>query len=230
MASKECFHFTKLKYLYSIRNDGLLPKLDINSKAVGDTKPKISFSDSRVGAVGLFLEFNRVYNDYKSGKRIPDSKKIGETEMFNDILKSESLQDFLGEGVYLTFDGTGIENEGGNTGKGGIYDASTCMPIESSKLKVGLIRNNDTKHVSYSMYDYINYLMVNLKQDEILQMPDKMQNNLHSYIKEHEQELSELKNGNYSLKEVDLDTFCKICKSDIDKNINMDKDIDDEVK
>ena len=61
MASRECFHFTKLKYLYSIRNDGLLPKLDINSKAVGDTKPKISFSDSRVGAVGLFLEFNRVY-------------------------------------------------------------------------------------------------------------------------------------------------------------------------
>ena len=74
MASNECFHFTKLKNLYSIRNDGLQPKLDKNSKAIGDIKPKISFSIGKIGAVGLFLEFYRVYSDYKN-----DAKYVGFT-------------------------------------------------------------------------------------------------------------------------------------------------------
>ena len=139
MALNECFHFTKLKNLYSIRNNGLQPKLDKNSKAVGDTKPKISFSIGKIGAVGLFLEFYRVYNDYKNGNRVPDPNKTGELDMYEEIMKSKSLEDFLGNNVYLLFDGSEIENEGGNTGNGGIYDASTRTAIESNKLRIGLM-------------------------------------------------------------------------------------------
>lgn len=219
MASNECYHFTKLKYLYSIRKNGLQPRLDTNSKAVGDTKPKISFSDTKRGAIGLFLEFYGVYNDYKNGNRVPDSNKIGETEMYDDIMNSQSLEDFLGEGVYLLFDGSEIENEGGNTGKGGIYDASTRTPIKASDLRVGLLRNDDTKHVSYSMYDYINYLIANFSDEERLKLPQKMQKNMIEYVKEHIDEISKFKNGNFSLREIDINTFCEICKSDINKTI-----------
>ena len=188
MASNECFHFTKLKNLYSIKNIGLQPSLDKNSKAVGDEKPKISFSDGKIGAIGLYLEFYRVFNDYKNGTRIPN--KPGE-----------------------------LENEGGNTGKGGIYDASTRTPIESNKLKIGLIRNNDTKKVSYSMYDYINYLMSTLSKEEALKMPTKFQQTMITYFNEHKEEIKKFRTGNYSQKDVNLDTFCRICKNDIDKDI-----------
>ena len=228
MASTECFHFTKLKHLYSIRNIGLQPRLDKNSKAVGDTNPKVSFSDSKVGAIGLFLEFYRVYNDYKSGNRKPNPNKPGETEMYDEIMKSKSLEDYLGEGTYLLFDGTNIENEGGNTGKGGIFDASTSHPIESSKLKVGLIRNNETKHVSYSMYDYINYLMVNLTDDEISRMPPIMKSSMKSYMTEHYSEISKFRDGNFSKEEIDINTFCRVCKKDIDNSIAAEHDLDNE--
>lgn len=230
MASTECFHFTKLKNLYSIKNNGLKPRLDGNSKAVGDTKPKISFSDTKVGAVGLFLEFYRVYNDYKFGKRIPNPNKPGELEMYDGIMKSKSLKEYLGESVYLTFDGSGIENEGGNTGRGGIYDASTRTPIESSKLKIGLLRNNDTKHVSYSMYDYITFLMVNLTEEEISQMPSRMQETMALYLEEHSEEIFRFIKGNYSLKETDIQTFCEVCKKDIDKSIKESQALDSETR
>ena len=217
MASNECFHFTKLKNLYSIKNIGLQPSLDENSKAVGDEKPKISFSDGKIGAIGLYLEFYRVFNDYKNGTRIPN--KPGELEMYKKIMNSKSLEDYLGDGVYLLFDGTELENEGGNTGKGGIYDASTRTPIESNKLKIGLIRNNDTKKVSYSMYDYINYLMSTLSKEEALKMPTKFQQTMITYFNEHKEEIKKFRTGNYSQKDVNLDTFCRICKNDIDKDI-----------
>lgn len=226
MASNECFHFTKLKNLYSIRNTGLQPKLDKNSKSVGDVKPKISFSIGKIGAVGLFLEFYRVYSDYKNGNRVPDSSKPGELEMYEEIMKSKSLESFLGDGVYLLFDGSEIENEGGNTGKGGIYDASTTTAIESNKLRIGLIRNNDTKKVSYSMYDYIHYLMAEISQEEIAQMPDKIQDSMELYFKEHSDEISKFKTGNFSKKDIDMDTFCRVCKKDIDRSIFSQQDVD----
>lgn len=223
MVSNECFHFTNLKNLYGIKNTGLQPKLDKNSKSVGDAKPKISFSIGKLGAVGLFIDFNNVYNDYKSGNRVPNPEKPGEMEMYEEIMKSESLEDFLGNGVYLLFDGSGIENEGGNTGKGGIYDASTRIPIESNKLRVGLVRDNDTKKVSYSMYDYIHYLMTTLSKEEFSQMTSRMQKGMSLYYKEHSQEIDKFRNGNYSIKDIDIDTFCKACKNDIDKAL---QDID----
>ena len=46
MASKECFHFTKLDRMFSIRDKGLQIRLENNSKAVGDSKRKISFKNS----------------------------------------------------------------------------------------------------------------------------------------------------------------------------------------
>ncbi len=223
MISNECFHFTKLKNLYSIKNYGLQPRLDKNSKVVGDTKPKISFSMGKAGAVGLFLEFYRVYNDYKNGNRVPNPNRPGELEMYQEVIKSNSLEDFLGDGVYLLFDGSEIENEGGNRGDGGIYDASTRKPIEPNKLRIGLIRNNDTKKVSYSMYDYIHYLMTEISQEEIDQMPDKMQRSLELYSKEHKDEISKFKTGNFSKKDIDMDTFCRVCKKDIDKSIYLEQ-------
>lgn len=222
--------YKKLKYLYSIRNNDLQPRLDINSKAVGDTKPKISFSDTKLGAIGLFLEFYRVYNDYKTGNRVPNPNKPGELEMHDTIMCSQSLEDYLGEGVYLIFDGSEIENEGGNTGNGSIYDASTCTSIKASKLRVGLVRDNDTKHISYSMYDYINYLMANLSEEEKTKMPPKMQKILEIYLNKHIDELSKFKNGNFSLKDIDIDTFCRVCKSDIDKNIAIEQNLEDKAR
>lgn len=94
MASKECFHFTKLDRAYGIRDNGLQVRLEENSKSDGDTKPKISYSDTKIGAIRLFANFYEVYTAYKTGSRKPREDKPGEKEMYEAILQSESFEQF----------------------------------------------------------------------------------------------------------------------------------------
>lgn len=223
MASKECFHFTKLDRAYGIRDNGLQVRLEENSKSVGDTKPKISYSDSKIGAIGLFANFYEVYTGYKTGSRKPREDKPGEKEMYESILQSESFEEFLGNGMYLVFDGTGIENEGGNTGQGGIYDASTTTPIPGEKLKVGLVRNNDTGEISFSKYDYIHYLMSTLTQDEFSEMIPSMQERYIAYYQSHQEAIEQFRTGNFSQRKINIADFCRIFKGDIDKAIESNR-------
>ena len=224
MASKDCLHFTKLEYLNSINEKGLQIRLSKNSYAVSDKKSKISFSEGKIGAIGLYANFYEVYTQYKSGQRKPKSDNEKELKTYREIMNSKSLEEFLGNGVYLHFDGTNIENEGGNHGDGGIYDGSTRTPIDSKDLSVAVIRNNDTKEVSYSMYDYIHYLMATMTPEEYLQMIPPMQERYNEYYKTHKDEILKYRHGNYSEKEVDLNTFCRVCKKDIDKTIKDSKE------
>lgn len=219
MASKECFHFTKLDRAYSIRDNGLQVRLEENARVVGDTKPKISYSDSKIGAIGLFANFYEVYNNYKTGKRKPREDKIGEKETYKSIMQSDSFEQFLGKGMYLVFDGTGIENTGGNTGKGGIYDASTTTPISANNLQVGLIKNNDTGEISYSKFDYIHYLMSTMTQDEFSQMILPMQERYIAYYREHQEQIDKFRTGNFSQGKINIEDFCRFFKDDIDKVI-----------
>jgi hypothetical protein len=219
MASKECFHFTTLDRMYSIKNNGLQCRLEDNSKSVGDSKSKISFSDSNIGAIGLYANFEQVYLEYKIGKR-PKHNTPEELQMKDKILATKNMEEFLGDGLYLVFDGTGIENEGGNTGKGGIYDASTRTSISAQNLKVGLIKNNDTGEYSYSRTDYIHYLMANLKEEEYSQMIEPMQERYDAYCEAHKDEIEKFKTGNYTRGSIPLDKFCIIYKNDIDKAIH----------
>lgn len=223
MVSKECFHFTKLDRAYSIRDTGLQARLENNSKSVGDTKSKISYSDSKIGAIGLFAIFYEVYTDYKTGARKPRNNKPGEKETYEAIMKSASFEEYLGDGMYLIFDGTGIENTGGNTGHGGIYDASTITTIPSHNIQVGLIRNNDTKEISYSKFEYIHFLMSTMRQDEFSQMIPSMQKRYEKYYREHQSQIDKYRTGNFSEAKINIADFCRFFKDDIDKAIRETK-------
>ena len=81
MSSKECYHFTKLNRAYSISKKGLVPRLEANSKAVNDGASKISFSDGKMAAVGLFADFFNVYTNMnkekdEEGYRTPTDKRV----------------------------------------------------------------------------------------------------------------------------------------------------------
>lgn len=224
MASKECFHFTKLDRMFSIRDKGLKIRLENNSKAVGDSKRKISFSETRIGAIGLYSNFYKVFYDYKNGLRQPDPNKKGEVEMYEAIMKCNTMDDYLGQGPYLVFDGTGIENEGGNTGHGGIYDGSTSkQSIDSKKLNVCLVRNNDTGHVSYDKNDYIHYLMSQLTEQDLGKMEPNIRKMFDFYYNQHQDKIETFKTGNYSEKRVDIKTFCDVTqvKEDINNSIKQ---------
>ena len=186
MSGKECYHFTYLNRAKSINQNGLQPMLGENSKIVKDSEPKISFSDGRIGAVGIFAEFYRVYCDIKEDKQ---DKRITDEQLAQKIKQFETFEEFGGEGVYLLFDGTNIENTGGNRGEINIYDSGTRESIPSNNLNVCLIRNNITNELSYSRYEFIQYLMVNLTHEELLQMPERIQQNVAKYSELHKSEM-----------------------------------------
>ena len=52
------------------------------------------------------MDFDIVFDKIKKAQM-----KITDEFVLQKLLKSKNLSDFLGEGVYLRFDGTGIRNE-----------------------------------------------------------------------------------------------------------------------
>lgn len=216
MSSKECFHFTYLNRAFSIRETGLTPRIEDNSKAVKDSSDKVSFSDGRYAAAALMANFYRVYTDIKTGKREKDKT---DPDLEKRVIASESFEDFLGDGMYFIFDGTDIENTGGNKGHINPFDAGTKESIEPNKLKVCMLRNEQTGELSYSKFDFAQYLMMNLTQDDYSKMPDELIGDIEYYKENHTDEMNRFKNSEYSLEFMTLDEFCQVYKKEIDEDI-----------
>lgn len=216
MSSKECFHFTYLNRAHSIRKTGLTPRTEDNSKAVKDSSDKVSFSDGRYAAAALMANFYRVYTDIKTGKRDKDKT---DPNLENRVIASESFEDFLGDGMYFIFDGTDIENTGGNKGHINPFDAGTKESIEPDKLKVCMLRNKQTGELSYSKFDFAQYLMINLTQDDYSKMPDGLISDIEYYKENHIDEMNRFKNSEYSIEFMTLDDFCQVYKKEIDEDI-----------
>lgn len=107
MSSNECYHFTYLNRAFSINQTGLEPRNEENSQGIQDSKTKVFFSEGKNGAIGLFSIFYSVYKAIKSGTR---TDKI-DPKVAEKVKRSNSFEEFLGQGMYLTFDGTNIINE-----------------------------------------------------------------------------------------------------------------------
>lgn len=215
MSDKKCFHFTNLSNVYSIRKIGLIPNIGSNSKGVNDSTEKVSFSEGRLEAAGIFANFYRGYIDRKNGK----SKEITNKEIINEIKEDASLKEFWGEGIYLTFDGEGIDNnrrcnssiEGGDS-----FDGGTNSKIEPNKLKVCLLTERDVNgnvfSVSSSRYDYALYLMCLLTEDDIeYKMRDSyMKESVRRYLSEH-QSLIEKKISNLGVNNTAKKSLTELC-------------------
>ena len=100
------YHMTALNNLHSIMSQGLIPKNENNGKLIGEEKVKVFFSEGFEGAVALYVDFDIVFDRIRK-----EQMKVSDEVVRKKLLKSKSLSDYLGEGVYLQFDGTGIKNE-----------------------------------------------------------------------------------------------------------------------
>lgn len=205
---KKYYYMASLNRVRSISNAGLTPQND-DSKHFDQEKDKISFSEGMVGAVALYANFQKCYDEVKAGKseNIPEEVKIA-------IQKSENLEEYLGgEGVYFLFDGTNIENEK-NFMSGTAEDA-----ISPEDLSVCLLRNTDTNEVSYSRFDIIKYMMAKVPAESITYSgkenldKDKATANIQAvvknYTKKHEKEINVYKYGNYTMETIPVREFCE---------------------
>lgn len=207
MSSNQCFHFTYLNRANQINKQGLMPRIEENSKTLNDTSSKISFSDGKYATAGLFANFYRVYEDIKSGRRTAENSNTSQ-EMIDKIKKSDSFEQFLGDGMYLMFDGTNIENTGGNNGHINPFDAGTKENIPPEMLKVCMLQDKKTGEKTYSKYDYALYLMCTLTEDDLSKMPKSMRDDIEFYKENHQNIKEKLENGEYVEEQIALDEFC----------------------
>ena len=203
------YHMTALNNLPSIAVQGLIPQNGNNGKLIEEEKIKVFFSEGFEGAVALYVDFDIVFDKIKKAQM-----KITDEFVLQKLLKSKSLSDFLGEGVYLRFDGTGIRNERN------FENGCTDMTIPPEKLSVCVLRKNDDNSILFSRFGIIKYMMAKIKPEQIqyygaiyegspnfAEATYRIQEKVKKYYKDHQTEITKYGNGRYVLDFIQLNVF-----------------------
>ncbi len=150
------FHMTSLSNLRSICDKGLIPQSGVNSKLIGDEKAKVFFSEGFKGAIALFVDFQLVYDKVRAGQMA-----ITDESTMKKIMDSKSLSDYLGEGVYLRFDGTNIKNERN------FENGCTDLIIPPKDLTVCVLRKKNDRSIVFSRFEIVKYMMATVRPEQI---------------------------------------------------------------
>lgn len=191
--NKPLYHTTKIEFIESILQSGLLPKNGKNSNAINDKKSKVCFSEGIEGLIGLTMEFQRKFDEkYK--------------------YEYKSLEDFLGDSIYITFDLEDIINQGN------YIDGKIDNSISPEKIRVCTLKNMKTGEVSYNRDDLVKYFMSKVPVEEY-KIPDEsglkekekeaVLTKIKGYYLKRQKELREFDHESYSLEKIYLNIFCK---------------------
>ena len=203
------YHMTSLNNLRSISKQGLIPQSGVNSKLIGDEKIKVFFSEGFEGAIALFVDFQIVYDNVRAGQMTTTDE-----DTMKKIMDSKSLSEYLGEGVYLRFDGTEIENQRN------FENGCTDMTIPPEKLMVCILRRNDDHSVVYSRFEIMKYMMTQIQPEhikysgadyegapDVAEATHRIQEKVKRYYKTHQNEISAYESQRYKLEFWLLDDF-----------------------
>ncbi len=210
----KCYHMTKLDYLDSINQFGLLPRSGDNSRLIQDDQVKVFFSEGYEGAIALYVDFSIVYRKAKEKEIALDDDLKGK------ILLSKDLEDYLGDGVYLSFDMNGIKNERN------FENGCTSQPIASDIINVLLLEDITNGNITYSRFDIIHYMMSTISPEQITyygeKYPDsppfdaatkRIQDKIKKYYEENKEIIDVYRSGSYKLKELSLNEFLNYSKN-----------------
>lgn len=203
------YHMTALNNLPSIAVQGLIPQNGNNGKLIGEEKVKVFFSEGFEGAVALYVDFDVVFDKIRYAQM-----KITDEFVRKKLLKSKSLSEFLGEGVYLRFDGTGIRNERN------FENGCTDMTILPEMLSVCILRKECDNSIIFSRFEIIKYMMAKVQPEQIkyygaiydgspnfIEATERIQEKVIKYYKAHQTEIIEYSNCDYICDFVRLKDF-----------------------
>ena len=203
------YHMTALNNLYSIAKQGLIPKNENNGKLIGEEKVKVFFSEGFEGAVALYVDFDIVFDRIRK-----EQMKVADEFVRKKLIKSKNLSDFLGEGVYLRFDGTKIKNERN------FENGCTDMTISPEKLSVCILRRECDNSIIFSRFEIIKYMMAKIQPEQIkyygaiyegspnfTEATSRIQEKVKKYYKDHQTEITEYGNCDYILDFIELKDF-----------------------
>ena len=195
---KECFHFTKNKYLRTILEQGLQPTFGTNCSIIGDqVGAKVSYSVGSQGATKMFVGVHGIYSRMAEGRVNEEGFDEHSLKAIHELQQAKDFEDWEGQGVYLVFDGECIDEEHRVETKP--YDAYTDMPISPEQLRVCVIRNKETGEMISSKYDIVNFWLAR-EQEKTGAF----------YRMDYSERIEEPKSDNYEMEYVELARFCEL--------------------
>lgn len=206
---KKYYHIASLDKIRSISNVGLMPDDENSNKLVNDIENRVRFSEGMVGVVAQYANYQKHYDLIKSGV-------VGgvQKEVVEKVQTTENIQEYLGDRVYISFNGEDIENEKN------FMDGATDKSIDSENIEVCLLRNNETGEVSYSSTNVVHYMMskipvetinysgTDVSEEKIEKRTETIRADVSNYIKNHEKEIEPYKYGNYTIENIPIKSFC----------------------
>lgn len=204
---KECFHFTKSRFLKSILENGLQPSFGANCSIIGDGKgEKVSYSIGTEEATKMFKGVYEIYCRMADGRVNEESyDEIGK-KAIAELQSSRDFESWEEPGVYLTFNGENIN--GSNMDESKPYDSYTNMTIPPEQLKVCVIKNKETGEIISSKYDVVCFWIAK-------------SNNKESgfYNIEYKDRIKEFQSEKYEMDYMGLDVFCKMYPEKLEEKI-----------
>lgn len=184
------YHHTRVEDLKSILQNGLKIRNGAQSQAIKDKKTKVFFSEGMEGAIAMASAFQHKFDYMKKGTEWED----------------KTLDDFLGERVFLKFSAEGIENES-DKGDFAFADGWTSQEIEPQKLKVSILKNIKTGEISYQRDDILKYMLATNPIENLKNGNERHKAEIKRYYEERSEELAKFDIDDYSLEDMDLDKF-----------------------
>ena len=206
---KKYYHMASLDRIRSISNVGLTPNDEDSNKLVKDIENRVNFSEGMTGVVAQYANYQKHYDLIKSGV-------VGgvEQETVERVQTTQNMQEYLGEGVYISFNGEKFENEKN------FMNGATDKSIDSEEINVCLLRNNETGEVSYLSSNIVHYMMAripvetinyigtDISKENAEKRTEAIRQDVLSYIKKHENEINSYKYGDYTIENIPVKSFC----------------------
>ena len=154
---KICYHFTNKDQLESILSEGLRPQYGINSQLISDSKKeKVYYSVGEEATIKMFASFNEILSRTLDGRIRPELYETYSDEIKQKIETSRDVESWLGDGIYLAFDGDMLNNF--NEEK--LEDAYTSDTIPPEILYVCVLKDETSGEiVSTKSSDIVTYFI-----------------------------------------------------------------------
>lgn len=213
----KCFRSTSINTIERVYTEGIVPSSGRNSRLIGDNRKKVFFSEGFHGTIALLIDFNIVYNKIKKNRM-----QLSDNELYSKVINSENIREYLGEGVYLSFDSENVLNENNEV------DGFTSEKINSDLLEVAMIVNTNDGTFSYSRFDVVHFMMAQINPDDIKysgikwpnielyeghnKKPEKEkirinQSKIRQYYEENQELINRFKTNQYRLVYIPLNKF-----------------------
>ena len=154
---KLCYHFTNKEQLESILREGLKPQYGINSQLISDSrKAKLYYSVGEEATIKMYASFYKLLLRALDGRINPELYETYSDEIKQKLETSHNVEDWMGDGVYLAFDGDILKDF--NEDK--LNDSNTSDTIPPENLYVCVLKDETTGEiVSTKCSDIVTYFI-----------------------------------------------------------------------